>query len=182
MKRGQGRGGPQADPTFVLLLPSLTHTSFCFSIAAPRSRRGIEASVPARGSTWGSSRIPSYFFHRGLNTNFRTSPTQHRKSRKGGRGKVAAPHAHHYWQKEQNQGRAGKEWAINAFLAHHEIPHAPLQHPNGEKKEQCRRLVALFQFLSGREVNTKFEEGPSGALKGLQSFTVCTWEEGKWRT
>lgn len=51
-----------------------------------------------------------------------------------------------------------------------EMLHEPLQHPNGagkKKKRQCRRLVALFQFLSGREVNTKFEKGPSGALKGL---------------
>jgi hypothetical protein len=56
-----------------------------------------------------------------------------------------------------------------------EILHEPLQHSNGaEKKRQYRRLVALFQFLSSREVNIKFEKGPSGALKGLQSFTVCT--------
>jgi len=116
-EEGSGEG-PQADPAFVLLLPSLTHTSFCFSIAAPRSRRGTEASVLVTGPTRGSTRIPSYFFHRGLNTNFRTSPTHHRKSGKYGRGKVAAPHAYHYWQKEQNQGRAERAWAINAFLAH----------------------------------------------------------------
>jgi len=71
-----------------------------------------------RGLTQGSSRIPSSFFHRGLNTNFITSPTHHRKSGKDRSSKVAAPHAHHYWQKEQNQRRAEREWAINVFLAH----------------------------------------------------------------
>lgn len=168
----EGSGGPQADPAFVLLLPSLTRTSFCFSTAAPRSRRGIKASVPVRGLTRGYSRIPSYFFHRGLNTNFRTSATQHRESGNDGKGEVAAPHAHHYWQKEQNQGRAEREWVINAFLAHQWDSPCPTAPPKWGKKEQCRRLVALFQFLSGREVNTKFEEGPSGALTGLQSFSM----------
>lgn len=178
----EGSRGPQADPAFVLLLPSPTHTSFCFSTDAPRSSRGIKASVPVRGLTGGSSRIPSYSFHRGLNTNFRTSPTQHRKSGKDGRGKVAAPHAHHYWQKEQSQGTAEREWAINVFLAHQWDSPCPTAAPKWGEKEQCRRLVALFQFISGRKVNTKFEEGPSGALKGLQRFTVCTWEERKQKT
>lgn len=45
--------------------------------------------------------------------------------------------------------------------------HCSTQMGQEKKKRQCRRLVALFQFLSGREVNTKFEKGPSGALKGL---------------
>lgn len=85
-------------------------------------------------------------------------------------------------RKNRTKGEQKGNGHLMCSLHISETPHTPLQHPNGAKKEQCRRLVALFQFLSEREVNTKFEEGPSGALKGLQSFTVCTWEEGKWRT
>lgn len=77
-------------------------------------------------------------------------------------------------RKNRAKGQQRGNGQLMCSLHISEIPHAPLQHPKWGEIEQCRRLVALFQFLRGREVNTKFEEGPSGALKGLQSFTVCT--------
>ena len=84
-------------------------------------------------------------------------------------------------RKNRTKGEQKGNGRLMCSLHISEILHEPLQHPNGaeKKKRQYRRLVALFQFLSSREVNTKFEKGPSGALKGLQSFTVCTWKEGK---